>query len=69
MWMGNVNLTAEIFYLPPMGLKLNSCLERLSSAAVMDFIRVILSPACSSVDMYKDYEERGEDFRRLVGSI
>ena len=30
---------------------------------------VILSPACSSIDMYKDYEERGEDFRRLVGSI
>ena len=30
---------------------------------------VILSPACSSIDMYKDYKERGEDFRRLVSSV
>tara|TARA_B100001146_G_C16186281_1_gene436982 strand:+ start:997 stop:2295 length:1299 start_codon:yes stop_codon:yes gene_type:complete len=30
---------------------------------------VILSPACSSVDMYKDYKERGEEFRRLIDSV
>ena len=27
---------------------------------------VMLSPACASWDMYKDYEERGKDFKQLV---
>jgi len=27
---------------------------------------VLLSPACASFDMYKDFEERGDHFRRLV---
>ena len=30
---------------------------------------VLLSPACSSFDMFKDYKERGEVFRRLVETI
>ncbi len=30
---------------------------------------VLLSPACSSFDMYESYEERGDTFRRLVETI
>ena len=30
---------------------------------------VILSPACSSFDMYSGFEERGMDFKKIVNQL
>jgi UDP-N-acetylmuramoylalanine--D-glutamate ligase len=30
---------------------------------------VLLSPACASFDAYRDFAERGEHFRSLVGDL
>jgi UDP-N-acetylmuramoylalanine--D-glutamate ligase len=30
---------------------------------------VLLSPACASFDMYRNFEERGDDFRKCVGGL
>ena len=30
---------------------------------------ILLSPACSSFDMYSDFEERGKDFKRWAKEI
>jgi len=30
---------------------------------------VLLAPACSSYDMYRDYAQRGEDFARAVRDL
>ena len=30
---------------------------------------VLLSPACASFDMFKDYEERGRVFKEIVNNL
>jgi UDP-N-acetylmuramoylalanine--D-glutamate ligase len=30
---------------------------------------VLLSPACSSFDMFRDYEDRGEQFKKIVAGL
>ncbi|MGH6729516.1 MAG: Mur ligase family protein, partial [Sphingomicrobium sp.] len=30
---------------------------------------VLLSPACASFDQYRDFEQRGDEFRKLVGAL
>ena len=30
---------------------------------------VLLSPACTSFDAYRNFEERGDEFRRLVAAM
>ena len=59
-------------YLINTGVELVEDMQEAMKRVTSDVIKgdvVILSPACSSTDMYKDYEERGEEFRSLVGSI
>ena len=30
---------------------------------------VVLSPACASFDLYKNFEERGKDFKNIVNKL
>jgi UDP-N-acetylmuramoylalanine--D-glutamate ligase len=30
---------------------------------------VLLSPACASFDQFRDFEDRGDQFRALVGAL
>jgi len=43
--------------------------EAVSAAKNLKLDNVLLSPAAASFDRYKDYKERGEEFRKLVESL
>ena len=55
--------------LPPnVGALLDQAVARASEIASPGDV-VLLSPACSSFDMYESYEHRGRHFAELVGRL
>lgn len=64
-------LLRELGPLVPHAVKVQSMEEAIHCARVLAESGdvVLLSPACASFDMFENYEERGDTFRRLVMSL
>lgn len=54
----------EILYCKTLKEAVDACKEKAADGDV-----VILSPACASFDMFKNFEERGEEFKKLVHAL
>jgi UDP-N-acetylmuramoylalanine--D-glutamate ligase len=67
-------LAEELAPVAALGVELHRCagLEeavRRAAAAARPGEVVLLAPACASYDAYRDFEERGEHFRAIVGGL
>jgi UDP-N-acetylmuramoylalanine--D-glutamate ligase len=40
----------------------------LDNAIKKELLTILFSPACTSFDQYKDFEERGNHFKNIVAS-
>ncbi len=58
---------SDITSVERMGTDFDAVMQRARALAVSGDA-VLLSPACSSFDMFRNYEERGTRFRQLAGS-
>ena len=62
----------ESMLAPDVALESCGTIERAVSAGFSDADRgdvVLLSPGCASFDQYRNFEDRGEDFKRHVRSL
>ena len=50
-------------------LSTSSLAVRYATANAASGDVVLLAPATSSYDLYKNYEQRGDDFKRIVGLL
>jgi UDP-N-acetylmuramoylalanine--D-glutamate ligase len=73
--LGRAGEAAELFerlLKPHMPVKNCRVLGEAVKAAAQDAQKgdtVLLSPACASFDQFRDFEERGDRFRELVGAL
>lgn len=58
-----------IIFAKDMSSAVKSAFAAAKGIADVDNVSVILSPACASFDMYRNFEERGNDFKTIVNKL